>query len=783
MSSYGDRYFGTSVPRKEDPRLLSGHGCYLDDIGLPGILDVAFVRSSHAHAFVKSVDTTAARSMEGVVAVYVAADLEPHLESLRLPIAFPAGQMPSHAMPYVLTAKEVVHVGECIAMVIARSRQIAEDAADVVVVELDPLPAIVDAREVLEADAPVSRMETGTNAYDGFSVGYGDCDTAFGEAAYVFSRELSTHRGLASSIEGRGALARFERSASEMTVWSSTQIAHDLARTVSKMLRIDANRVRVITPDVGGAFGAKRLVYPEEIAVAAAARILGRPVKWVEDRREHFLSAIQQRDQFWSLEIAFDAEATILGIRGRMVHDQGAYAPAGNSVPFVAATALPGPYRVPNYELEVVLAQTNKVPVAPVRGAGYPQGNFPMERLMDCAARELALDRAEIRRRNLIPARAMPYVTRLKRQTGAPVVYDSGDYLKTQERGLTEAGYADFAARQSEARSKGRYIGMGIAHAVKGTGRGPFESVRVRVSLNGRVAVYTSALEMGQGIKTSLAQICADELGVSMEAIDVVAADTGQVPGGPGGFASRQAVMAGNATLLAARQVRKKAVALASHRLRVKEGALEVVDGRVRSKREEAVGMPLAEIAAQCGGLPGIGLPPSEGDGLEATHVFRQDALAYANGFHVCEVEVDIETGGVGILRYVATQNCGRLINPTIATGQIHGSIAHGIGNALFEWMGYDKNGQPVTTTFADYLLPTAADIPHIETIWLNTPSNINPLGIKGVGEAGIVCVGSVLASAIEDALVPFHVQIGDLPIKPMRLLELIDRGRGGFRT
>jgi carbon-monoxide dehydrogenase large subunit len=783
------KYFESRVRRQEDPRLLTGKGCYIDDVRLPDTLHAAFVRSAYAHAFIRAIDTSAALAMDGVVAVYTAADMRALLTSLRLPIGFPEGQLPDHVMPYVLTPDEAVHVGEAIAMVVAVSRHIAEDAVDAILVDYDPLPAVVDAREVLQPGAPVSRVETGTNTYKPLKIGYGDCEPVFAGAAHVFRQELSTHRGLASSMEGRGVLARLEPATGEMTVWSSTQMSHELAHTVAHMLGMDESRVRVIAPDVGGAFGAKYLVYPEEIAVPAAAAQLGRPVKWVEDRREHFLAAIQERDEFWSLEIAFDADARILGIRGRLVHDQGAYAPHSYNVPYNAATSLMGPYIVPAYNLDIVLAQTNKVPVIPVRGAGYPQGNFAMERLMDCAARELKLDRAEIRRRNLISAASMPYDTPLKNRAGTAIVYDSGDYLMAQERGLAEAAYAEFPARQRAARLQGRYIGMGIAQAVKGTGRGPFESARVRVATNGRVEVFTGALEMGQGIKTSLAQICADELGVSMDVVDVIAGDTSHIPYGLGGFASRQAITAGTSTLLAAREVRQKAITVVSHMLGVAEQDLHVRDGLVCIKgnvkgdskgngNAAPAGVPLGRVAALLRGLPGYSFPAGVTVGLEATNMFRIDSLAYANAFHVCEVEIDVDTGAVKILRYIAIQDCGKLINPQIAEGQIHGSVVHGIGNALFEWMGYDSEGQPLTTTFADYLLPAATDVPHIEIVWLETPSPINPLGIKGAAEAGIVCVGSVLASAIENALEPFDVRIADVPIKPMRLLELIDAGR-----
>lgn len=769
---------GQRAPRMEDPRLLAGQGCYLDDVPVPDALHAAFYRSAYAHARILTVDCSAARAIEGVVAVYAASDMAGLVNSLRLPIAFPEGQLPAHVMPYVLPPAETVHVGEALVMVVASSRHIAEDAVDAILVDCEPLPAVVDAREVLREDCPPSRLETGTKTYKPLRMGYGDCAAAFNAARHVVRQELSAHRGVANSMEGRGVLARPDAATGVMTVWSSTQMSHELAHTIAAMLRMNENDVRVIAPDVGGAFGAKYLVYSEEIAVAAAAHSLKRPVKWVEDRREHLISSIQERDEFWSLEIAFDADARIQAIRGRLVHDQGAYAPHSYNVPYNAVTSLMGPYAVPNLDIEIVLAQTNKVPVIPVRGAGYPQGNFAMERMMDCAARELGLDRAEVRRRNLIPASAMPYATPLKNRSGAAIVYDSGDYLKTQEITLEAAGYAGFAARRAAARAQGRHIGIGIAQAVKGTGRGPFESATVRVRPSGFVDVYTGALEMGQGIRTSLAQICADELGVTQANVRVVAGDTGHIAYGLGGFASRQAITAGTSTLLAAREVRQKALKVAAHMLGVQEAALQISNGVVSVEGDATRSVTLARIAEQLRGLPGYGFPPGVSAGLEATNMFRIDALAYANAFHVCEVEVDIDTAAVHILRYVALHDCGKLINPRIAEGQIIGSIVHGIGNALFEWMGYDADGTPITTTLADYLLPTAPEVPHIELLWTETPSPINPLGIKGVAEAGIVCVGSVIASAVEDALSDFNVRIHDLPIMPVKLLEAIDAGR-----
>lgn len=776
------RIVGSRARRIEDPALLAGRGRFVDDIVVAGTLHAAFVRSTHAHALVRGVDVGLARAMPGVVAVHDARSIEPLLAQLRLPIAFPEGQLPEHVMPWVLSPSEALHVGEAIAMVIATSRAIAEDAADAVQVDYEPLPALVDARDALIADRPPARLEPRSKIFKTLDFGYGDVERAFAGAAHVFTESLHAHRGLANSIEGRGVLASFDPATAQMTVWSSTQMSHELAHTVAAMLRLDEAQVRVIAPEVGGGFGAKYLVYPEEIAVAAAALALGRPVKWIEDRREHFVSAIQERDQFWDLQIALDADARILGVRGRMIHDQGAYAPHSYNVPYNAATTLMGPYVVPTYALQVVIAHTNKPPVIPVRGAGYPQSNFAMERLIDRAAREIGLDRAEIRRRNLIPKSAFPYETPLKNRAGVPIVYDSGDYLAAQEKGLALAGYARFPERQRAARDTSRYIGLGIAQGVKGTGRGPFESATVRVQANGRVSIYTGALAMGQGIRTALAQVCAEALGIALDRIDVVAGDTGFISLGLGGYASRQAITAGSSVLLASREVRRKALLVAAQSLEAAPEDLTITDGVVHVAGVPDRGVPLGRIATQLRGLPGYAFPPGVSAGLEATEMFRIDALAYANAFHACEVEVDIDTGAVRIARYIAVQDCGKLINPLIAEGQIHGSVIHGIGNMLFECMGYAPDGQPTTTTFADYLLPTSTEVPNVEVHWLETPSPINPLGIKGVAEAGIVCVVAAIASAIEDALAPFGVRVSEAPLPPARLLELIDAGRARSR-
>lgn len=775
---------GSRVPRKEDAALVQGRGRYLDDIAVPGLLHAAFVRSTHAHAHVSRISLERARAVPGVVACFAAQDLSTVLTSLRLPIAFPAGQMAPEAMPWVLAQDEACHVGEALAIVVAHSRALAEDGAAAVEVVYEPLPALVDCRDAAADSAPVACLADGIRHFKQFDVAYGEVGQAFATAARVVEIQLSQHRGVANPIEGRGILAYPDPATGVFTVWASTQMSHELAHTLVRMLRIAEHRLRVIAPDVGGAFGSKYLVYPEDVAVAAAAHLLQRPVKWVEDRREHFLSAIQERDQHWRIAAALDAGGRLLGVRGRMVHDQGAFAPHSVNVPFNAAVSVPGPYVVPAFELHVDVVRTNKVPVIPIRGAGYPQGCFAMERLMDVAADAMGMDRGEIRMRNYILPGQMPYATPMRTRAGARIVYDSGDYPASHMAALAAADLPGFRRRQAQALAQGRHLGIGFAHAVKGTGRGPFESGTVRVGVDGRVAVHTGALAMGQGLVTALAQICADALGVRVEQIDVTCGDTQFVSLGLGGFASRQTVTAGSSVHLAAGSVREKALKVAAVLLKAPVEALDLTDGEIVVRDNPALRMPLQDIAMRLRGLPGYAFPDGVEPGLEATVNFRVDELAFCNAFHVCEVEVDVETGHVALVRYLALQDSGVLVNPMMVEGQIHGSVAHGIGNALFEDMRYDAAGLPLTLDLSDYPMPTANEVPPIEVILRQTPSPLNPLGVKGAGEASIVPVAPAIAAAIEDALQPWGVRITQVPLSPVQLLRLImdaEPGRAVF--
>jgi carbon-monoxide dehydrogenase large subunit len=763
---------GASIPRNEDVALLTGQGRFIDDIFLPGLLHVAVVRSAHAHALITRIDAVEAGDVPGVHAVLTLEDLLPRLKAARMPLGASPTDDADNSTPFVLARGEVAYVGEPIALVVAESRAEAEDGAALVDVQYQKLAAVSDARSAAVAGSPLVRRELSSNVLNRFSVGFGDVEAAFAAASHVFADELWQHRGCGMSIEGRGVLAD---PGAGLCVWSSTQMPNDVFNTLTEMLGLPETAVRVITPDVGGGFGPKYCCYPEEVAIPAAALLLRRPLKWIEDRRETFVSSIQERDQYWSIEIAVDAAAKILGIRGRLVHDQGAYAPKAVNLPYNSATAMTGPYVVPAYAMEVVIAHTNKVPVSSVRGAGYPQAAFAMERMLDLVAVRMGLGRDEMRARNLIRPEQMPYTKKLKARSGAAMVYDSGDYPGCQAEALAQAGWHDFPARQEAGRRDGRFIGIGVANAVKGTGRGPFESGAVRVAGSGQVSVFTGATAMGQGLATALAQICAAELGVAPDQIEVVAGDTATSPLGLGGFASRQLVTAGSSVHLAARAVAAKAKRMASHVLQVAEDRLELVDGRVRVAGGNA-GLGLGEIARALRGAPGYAFPDDIEPGLSATMHWRTNALAYANACHVVEVEIDIETLAPKILRYVAMHDSGRQVNPMIVEGQIVGGITHGIGNALFEFMAYDAEAQPLTTNLADYLLAGAVEAPRFETIYRQTASPINPLGVKGVGEAGTIPAAAAIISAVENALAPFGVRLSRTPITPQHLLEQIGK-------
>ncbi|HUZ73239.1 MAG TPA: xanthine dehydrogenase family protein molybdopterin-binding subunit [Stellaceae bacterium] len=770
----GVRAIGARVQRTEDPPLLTGSGQFVDDIHLPQMLHAAFVRASIAHARLRAVDAAAARGMPGVRAILTAADMPEPMRSVRMPMLMPNPAITNLATQYCLASEEVCYVGEAIAIVVADSRQLAEDAVAAIVIDYEPLDTVGDCRNAVAAGAPRAHADAGSNVAASFAAAYGDVEAAFASAAHVVRETLWQHRGCGHALECRGVLARFDPADGMLTVWSATQTPHLARGTLADLLGRDPETIRVIAPDVGGGFGPKAVFYAEDAVVAAAALRLGRPVKWIEDRREHFLAATQERDQYWTLELALDGDGRLRGLRGTMLHDTGAYVPWGIIMPFIAAVTVPGPYVLPAYRLDVTVAYTNKVPTTPVRGAGRPQAVFAMERLLDRAARELGLDPAEIRRRNFIAPAQMPYAVGLTFRDGKPVVYDSGDYPACQDKALARARYDEFPVRQAEARRHGRHVGIGIGNYVEGTGLGPFEGVTVRVLQNGRIAVRSGAAPQGQGHKTTLAQICAERLNQPLERIQVTVGDTGAIAMGIGTFASRITANAGPSALMAADSVHGQILALAARVLETDAAELTLEDGRVEVTSGNRRGIGLGELARLAQGMPGFSFPAGQGAGLEHTAYFAPSQAAYCNGCHVVEVEVDIGTGAVRILNYVVAHDSGTLVNPLIVDGQIQGAVAHGIGNALYEWMVYDAAAQPLTTTFADYLLPSATEVPNIDSTHLETPSPLNPLGAKGAGEGGTIPAAAAIAAAIENALAPFGVRIAAAPITPAALIALL---------
>lgn len=768
-------FVGQRIKRLEDPDLLTGHGKFADDIKLPNMLHAAFVRSPFAHAKVNAIDVSPSLDVSGVKAAFSAEDLPENCQGKRILLQVPhqAINRPITQMP--LADREVCFVGEAVAVVVAETRHAAEDGAGKVFVDYEPVPVASDFEAATQADAAPVHHGAQDNIAARLSLSYGETDDAFRAAPHVLKRRYFVHRGTGHPLECRGVVAAYDPLDQSYTVWTSTQTPHNTQRGIIDMFGISEDRVRVITPDVGGGFGPKNQVYPEELVIPALSELLGVPVKWIEDRREHFLTTTQERDQIYDLAIAFENDGKLLGLKGHLLHDAGAYLPWGIIMPYISASTVPGPYALPAYKLDITVVFTNKVPTTPMRGAGRPQAVFVMERLMDLIASELNLDAAEVRARNLIPADRMPYQMGLTYRDGAPVIYDSGDYPKCQRLALERANYADFRDRQRIARDNGRHIGIGIGNYVEGTGLGPFEGAIVRILSNGRVSLKTGATPAGQAHRTTLAQICADELAIDISDIDVVLGDTGAIPRGAGTYASRITVNAGSSVHIASQSVRTKLLALAAAKFDVREGDLELVDGHVRVTGEQGASISFAELAKMTSGLPGYALPQGVAPDLEASGYFTPPQATYSNGCHVAEVEVDPETGLVTLLNYVVAHDCGNVINPMLVDGQIIGGVVHGIGNALLERMVFDDNANPLTTTFADYLLPTADLIPPISLIHLHSPTPLNPLGVKGAGEGGTIPVPAAVAAAVEDALRPFGVEIRESPITPERICELIE--------
>lgn len=764
------RAMGERIRRNEDPRLLTGGGLFVDDVQRPDMLHGAVLRSQHAHARIRRIDISKAAALPGVALVLLADDLG-RLNG-PLPLLIPHEDLQYGRTQSALVKEKVRHVGEAIAFVVAESRYIAEDAVDLIDVDYESLPVAADLEEAARPDAPRVHEDMPDNIGGYYVRQVGDYGAARASAYKVLSARIRLDRGTASPMETRGIVAIPE--GPNLTMYVSTQAPVALRGGLAGWFGIPEMNLRLIAPDVGGGFGPKVMMfYPEEVLVPFAALRLKRPVKWIEDRREHFFATTQEREQIHDVEVAIDQEGHLLGLKTTLLHDSGAYTPYGIQVPIISVTTLPGPYQLKNYSVEFRAVYTNKPIVTPYRGAGRPHGVFVMERMMDRIAAELGLDPLEVRRRNFIQPDQFPWDTGLIYQDWAPCIYDSGNYPELANKLEALLDIPRVRQEQAEARKQGRYIGLGMAFYVEGSGPGPYEGARVRIEPSGKVQVATGVGTQGQGHFTSFAQVVADHLGVKVSDIHVVTGDTAAMGWGIGTFASRAAVVVGNAAHLAGAAVAEKARTVAAHLLECDPTDVELVDGKAQVKGAPARSLPLGEVARRANPLRGtlqFGEP-----GLEATRFFSPQRSTFPSGAHAAVVEVDIQTGFMKILRYCVVHDCGRLINPMIVDGQIHGGVAQGIGGVFYEKLVYDRQGQLLTTTFADYLLPLATDVPFIETDHIETPSPLNPLGLKGAGEAGVIPCPAVFAAAFEDALKEFGVKIDAMPLNPNLLKELID--------
>jgi carbon-monoxide dehydrogenase large subunit len=775
------QFTGRALRRREDPDLLRGVGRYVGDIEPAGTLHVAILRSPHAHARIRGVDASAARALPGVAAVVTAADLGTF--NRPIPNRFPHPALRYYPQ-YPLARDKVHYVGEPVAAVVADDRYLAEDALEQIAVDYEPLPALVDPAAALAAAPPGGAASTILHDDQGapdnlagrFGQQYGDVEAAFAQAAAVVRGRFVVGKCAGIPMECRGLVAAVGDTG-QLVVWNATQTPHMIRDILAGLLDLPQQQVRVITPDVGGAFGVKEPFYPEDFLVPYLALRLRRPVKWLEDRRENLLASIQERGQVHEAELAVAADGRILGLRDRFVADTGAFCPWGIVVPLITSTVLPGPYKVPAFRCDVEVAYTSTCPLAPYRGAGRPPAVFVVERLLDEAARALGLDRADIRRRNFVPPDEFPYAVGLQARDGSALVYDSGNYPACLDRVLELIDYPRFAAERAAARAAGRFLGLGLGFAVENNGLGPHEGARVRVDPGGRVLIATGACSQGQGHLTTLAQVAADVLGVDPAAVSVIGGDTEGIPYGTGTFASRTAVAAGNAVLLATRRVRELALQVAAHMLEANVADVELADGAARVRgapdRQVALGA-LAEFAGAP--YPGRSQPAGLPVGLEATEYFVPTSATYSNGAHAAVVEVDPATGAVAVLRYAIVHDCGNVINPLVMEGQILGGLVAGLGNALLEEVVYDGSGQLLSGSFLDYLIPTAPDTPALRLAHVCTPSPLNPLGVKGVGESAIIAVPAAVNNAVADAL---GVRADETPLSPAKVRALVDEAAG----
>ncbi len=777
---------GAQVRRVEDPRVLLGKSRYVDDIHLSGTLVLAFVRSPYAHARILRIDVNAAQTHPGVQMVLTGADITEAIKPLR--VEYDSAKAPTHKScdwP-VLAQKQVRFVGEAVAAVVASDRYVAEDAAALIEIEYEPIEVVWDMEKALEPGSALVHEEWGDNVMQILQAEIGEVAKAFQEADCVVAERFVTGRHMALPMETRGCLASYEMATDLLTLWSSTQVPHVVRSHLATVLTFPEHHIRVVAPDVGGGFGLKAHLFPEEVIAAFLSRRLRRPVKWIEDRREHLSASLHAKHQVVQAELALEKDGTILGMKGRFISDVGAYSdyPWGSGFEAGhAASSMPGPYKVPAFRFEALSVATNKATIGPYRGVGLPVGVLVTERLLDLGAQKLGLDPAALRLRNMIRKDEHPYRTII----GAEI--ESGSHQESLQMALDMLGYQEFRAQQQQLREQGRYIGVGFGCYIEGTAPsskafqsmglalGGYESATVRMDIAGKVTVLVGTHSHGQSHETTFAQVAADELGVPLADVKVIEGDTMAVPYGWGTWGSRSAVTGGGAVCLASTKLREKILRVASRLSEVPESDLELADGGVRRKTGGVALVPLKEIAHHIIVTPG-NLPTGEEPGLEATAHYEPPPSTHANATHLATVEVDVETGQVKLLRFIVVEDCGTIINPLVVDGQIQGGVAQGIGTVLYEQAVYDENGQFLTGTLMDYLTPTAADVPRVEIGHIESPSPYTPKGIKGMGEGGAIAPPAAIANAVADALAPFGVRVNEIPLTPERVLACIERAR-----
>ncbi len=772
---------GARVKRREDPRLITGHATYVDDIRLVNMLYMEVLRSPHAHARLQGIDVGRALALPGVVAVFTGQEVQRLTPPLPVAAGIPDLKVPEH---YPLAVDKVRFAGEGVAAVVAVDRYLARDALDLIQVEYEPLPAVVDPEKAMEPGAPLLHEPFGDNI--AYRLSLGEVDAALREADLVIRQRMENQRLIPNPMETRGVVAHYQPGEDRLTLWMSTQAPHLLRTQLAALLKMPENRVRVVAPEVGGAFGSKLNVYAEEVLAAVLARRLGRPIKWVETRRENMVATSHGRGQIAYLEAGVRGDGTVTALRLRIIADLGAHHHILTPIaPIQTAMMMTGCYGIRAAAVEIIGVFTNKTPVDPYRGFYRAEATYYIERLMDLVARELNMDPVEVRRRNFIQAHQFPYTTPFGH------VYDSGNYELALNRALERLGYQQFRQEQERLRRQGRYLGFGLStyvwranypSAVIQPGMqfipGGWESATVRVEPTGQVMVLTGTSPHGQGIETTLAQIVADELGVSMEDVRVVHGDTEAVQYGMGSMGSRSLVVGGSALLLALQKVKEKALRIAAHAMEAQPQDMVYGEGRIYVKGFPERAMTIQEVAnlAYCAV---VNLPPGTEPGLEAIGHFDPPNFTSPFGTHICIAEVDIDTGEVKIRRYIAVDDCGRVINPLVVEGQVHGGIAQGVGQALLEGAVYGQEGQLLTGSFLDYPMPTSTELPMIETDRTETPTLVNPLGAKGAGEAGTIGAPPAVVNAVVDALAPLGVRHIDMPLWPERVWRAIHLAAG----